>query len=529
MRGETLKKVFLFLISVSLLLGLFLGVREYMLNKESSENVMNQDNINENYIGELKLPLIEVDTLNPLFTKNRQVADTLNLIYEPLIAYDSSNKLLPKLSTEWAQKDELTWIIKLRENVKWHSDKDFTADDVLFTINTISQNQESIYYQNVSNFENVEKISNNSITITLKVKDDYLPYKLIFPIIPKYYLFEDVNNTEKFKRPVGTGAYKFVEISDDDFRTTLSYNHNWWNDSTNKLETIYLYTFASYGEAIKAFKSSEIDLISTSMSSWKKKFGVIGINSYSYENAKFETIIPNTQRTSLSESSVRRAILYAVNRNNIINEVYEGNANTKDVMVHEYSWLYDKNTNIEYSTEKAKQLLLNAGWNQSNIGWQKNVNGKNITLKFEMLVKDNSEEYIKVAQIIKENLNEIGIPVNIKKVSLANYNTSIQQGNFDLALATIELQNEYDIIDLLKNKNYSKYESEQLDSSLEKLYINNISIIESFKEMQTAYRTEVPYIGLYFKTDTLLTNKAVKGHISPTWYSVYHNIQTWCK
>ena len=119
--------------------------------------------------------------------------------------------------------------------------------------------------------------------------------------------------------------------------------------------------------------------------------------------------------------------------------------------------------------------------------------------------------------------------MNIKKVSASTYKTNIEQGNFDLALATIELQNEYDIIDLLKNKNYSRYENEQINSMLEKLYINNVSIVENFKELQTTYRNEVPYIGLYFRTDTLLTNKAVKGHITPTWYSVYHNIQTWCK
>ena len=524
-----MKRVFIFLVSVSLLLGLFLGIREYMLNKENTEDVLNQGVIDDSYVGELKLPLIEVDTLNPLLTKNRQVADTLNLVYEPLIAYDNSNKLSPKLAIEWAQKDDLSWIVKLKENIKWHSDKDFSADDVIFTINTIAQNQQSTYFKNVENFESVEKLSDNSILIKLKQKDEYLPYKLVFPIIPQYYLFEDINNIEKLKRPVGTGAYKFVEISDDEFRTTLTYNDSWWNDSTNKLETIYLYNFASYGEAIKAFKSSEIDLISTSMSSWKKKFGVIGINSYSYENANFETIIPNTQRTALSESSVRRAILYAINRNNIINEVYEGNANIKDIMIHEYSWLYDKNTNIEYSLEKSKQLLLNAGWNQTNAGWQKNINGKTFTLKFELLVKDTSEEHNKVAQKIKENLAEIGIILNIKKVPLNTYKENIAQANFDLALATIELQNEYDIIDLLKNKNYSKYQNDEIDTSIGKLYMNNISIIEAFKEMQATYRNEVPYIGLYFRTDTLLTNKAVKGHIVPTWYSTYHNIHTWCK
>lgn len=500
-----------------------------MLTREAAEDIIIPDVIDDNYIDELKLPLIEVDSFNPLFTKNRQVIDTLNLIYEPLIAFDNTNKLVPKLSVSWAQKDDLNWVFNLRENVKWHSDKKFTADDVKFTIDTILSNSESIYYANVSNIEKVEVMGDYSISIKLKQKDDYLPYKFIFPIIPKYYLFEDIKNIEKLKRPIGTGAYKYVSTTDDDFRIMLMCNNNWWNAVDFKLKTIYLYNYVSYGEAIKAFKSSEIDLISTSMASWKKKFGVIGINSYSYEGPKFETIIPNTQNVALSENSVRRAILYAINRNNIINEVYDGNASTKDIMIHEYSWLFDKNANMEYAPEKSKQLLINASWNQNDNGWYKNINGQKVSLKFNMIVKQGDDEHTRAAEIIKENLEEIGIKVTIKSVSEDIYNTNIEQGNFELALATIELQNECDIIDLLKNKNYSKYQNEKIDSALAKLYLNNISIVDDFRAFQNQYRTETPYIGLYFRTDTLLTNKAVKGYITPTWYSIYHNINTWCK
>ena len=525
-----MKKVFLFLMFTSLVLGLFIGFREYMLSKENNMEILEPEVMDENYIGELKLPIIEIDNLNPLFTKNRQVSNTLGLIYEPLIALDNSNKLEATLATEWMEKDNLNWIIKLRENVKWHSEKIFSAEDVKFTIDTIINNNDSVYYENVKNIANVEIIDENTISINLKEKDNFLPYKLIFPIVPKYYLFEDINNTEKLKKPIGTGAYKFSELTDDEHRMTLIFNDKWWNTKNNiKLKTIYVYKYATYGEAIKAFKSAEIDLISTSMSSWQKKFGVIGINSYIYENSKFETLIPNSQKPALSESSVRRAILHAINRNNIIDKVYEGNASVKDIMIHEYSWLYDKNSNIDYNPEKSKQLLINAGWLQDDKGWHKNINGKNIKLNFEILLNDSNAEKIKVAEMIKENLGDIGINITIKKVKANIYNTNINEGKFDLALATIELQNEYDIIDLLKNKNYSKYQNVEMDSLLNSLYISNISIIEEFKNLQTKYRSEIPYIGLYFKTDTLLTNKAVKGQITPTWYNVYHNIHTWCK
>lgn len=500
-----------------------------MLSKTDTPEALKSEYEVEDYVSELKLPIIEVDSLNPILTKNKQVANTLSLIYEPLFELDESNQLKEVLASNWAQKDDFTWIIKLKDNVKWHSGKNFTSEDVKFTIDTILNYESSGYYQNVKNISSVEVIDDNSVSILLKEKDNYLPYKLTFAIIPKYYLYQDLENIDKLKRPVGTGAYKFDSITDDEFRITLKFNSNWWKTDTAKLQTVYLYNYATYGEAIKAFKSAEIDLISTSMYSWKKKFGVIGINSYSYENAEFELLIPNTQNVALSESSVRKAILYAINRNNIVDDVYEGNASIKDVMLHEYSWLYDKNSNAEYNPEKSKQLLLNAGWQQTENTWYKNINGKKVRLKFELLVNENSEEKIKVAEIIKENLQDIGIQITVKKVSLNTLTSNIEQGKFELAFSTIELQNEYDIIDLLKSKNYSCYENTEIDNVIDKLYLNNISLEQEFIELQNKYRNEAPYIGLYFKTDTLLTNRAVKGQITPTWYNIYHNVYTWCK
>ena len=168
-----MKKVFLFLMFTSLVLGLFIGFREYMLSKENNMEILEPEVMDENYIGELKLPIIEIDNLNPLFTKNRQVSNTLGLIYEPLIALDNSNKLEATLATEWMEKDNLNWIIKLRENVKWHSEKIFSAEDVKFTIDTIINNNDSVYYENVKNSANVEIIDEHSISINLKDKDNF--------------------------------------------------------------------------------------------------------------------------------------------------------------------------------------------------------------------------------------------------------------------------------------------------------------------------------------------------------------------
>lgn len=522
-----MKRIIFILILIGFGLGLYLGIRSTVVEEE--DIVVESSFVEESFQDELNLPLIEIDTLNPIYTNNKQVSDTLKLIYEPLIDIDSNNKLTSCLATNWLEKDELTWIITLRDNVKWHSEKGFSADDVIFTINAIKENSSAPYYNNVKNIVSISKLEDNAISIVLSEKDSFLPYKLVFPIIPEYYFKNDLNNVEKCKRPIGTGVYKYYETSNDESRITLKKNNLWWNNKEIKLATIYLYEYQTYGEAIKAFKSSEIDVINTSMTFWNKKFGTIGINSYQYENSEFETLIPNCENVALSEASVRRAILYAINRENIIDEVYNGNAFKQDIMIHTYSWLYNEDGAVVYNQDKAKQLLSNALWKQEDGTWKKDINGKKVSLKFSLMVFKDDEEKIKVAEKIKEDLENIEIKITINKVDEKTYESNIKSKKFDLALGTIETGNEFDIIELLEDKNYANYSGTQLTDDLKELYLSNIYLNEAFINLQNDYKMEVPYIGLYYKTNALLTNKSVKGSITPTWWNPYHNIYSWSK
>ncbi len=521
-----MKKLVLFFMIAGIALGLFLGVRSAMI-KEQEEDIQTEipETTYQNY---LNLPLIEVDTLNPILTQNKQVSDILKLVYEPLVNLNYANELQGALATEWMEKDDLNWIISLRKNVYWHSQKTFSAEDVVFTVNSIKENTKSPYYENVQNIASIASLDGYTISITLAEKDSLLPYKLTFPILPSYYFKDSMQDEEKAKRMIGTGPYKYVNSSDDGIRITLEENNSWWNEKDKKLKTIYLYQYRTYGEAVKAFKSSEIDVITTSMSSWEKKFGIIGLNSYRYENEEFETLIPNCQNNILQESSVRRAILYAINRDHIIEEVYHNNATKHDIMIHDYSWVYDKEEIVPYSTETAKQLLSNASWKQESNGWSKNIDGKKVSLKLNLMVNKDNDEKCNVAERIKQDLSEIGIAVTIQKVDENTYYKNIENGNFELALGTIICTNEFDLIDVLE-KNYANYDYSPMQEQLNKLYLSNISLEDAFHEVQKVYKAEVPYIGLYYKTNVLLTNKAVKGNITPTWFNVYQNIETWFK
>lgn len=513
-----MRKLIVFTLAIiAIVWGLTVGLKRVPIEEASEENNV-VETVSENYIDELNLPLIEVDTLNPLKTNNSQVISILSFIYEPLISFKSDESLEKVLLDDFAKLDSNTWIIKLRENVLWHNGRKFTADDVVYTFNTLLNNN-LIYSANVSNIKEIIKLDEHSIKIILEQGDDYFIGKLNFPIMSQV----------EENRLVGTGPYQY-EKEDKEGNVVLEFNKSWWKESSAKLQKINLYKYTSYGEAIKAFKSAKIDIIVTNMSKWKGKFGTIGLNAYSFENSEFEVIIPNCNNLALAENSVRRAILQAISRENIINSVYDDNATTCDIPIHTNS----KNSinSAEYDLEKAKQILINAGWVQNGNSWQKVINGKNQILNFNLLVNSENEEKIQVAEKIKEDLLELGININIKKTSKEDLIKALLEDKFELVLTSIDVKNEFFIQEQIKkdsSKNYSNYSSKEIQKIIEEMASNTEADEDKMYSLAQAYKNDAPYIGLYFKTSTILTNKSVKGNFEPTWSNYFRNITSFCK
>ncbi|MBQ9314185.1 MAG: hypothetical protein IJ220_04175 [Clostridia bacterium] len=523
-----MKKIFLFFTLIGVTLGLVFGIRSAIKNRKNNEVIVELDS-GDNYIHELNIPIMEIDSLNPLLTTNKHVSNILQLIYEPLVLISYDETLTPILGIEWAKKDDLNWIVKLRKGVKWHNGTEFTSKDVIFTVNSLlSENVNSLYKSNLLNVLNVEALDEYSVIFTLQEKDDFFIYKLVFPIVPEYYFKNgDILNENKNNIPVGTGAYKYVTTNDIEDYIQIEKNSNWWNhELETKLNTIYLMRYPTYGEAIKSYKSAKVDMIITSMTDWVKKFGTIGNNVYSFESSTFDTIVPNTKRASLAESSVRKALLFAINRENIVSKVFDGNATVTDMPIHNRSKYYFSGLQSEYDLDKAKQVLINAGWKNDGTSWQKNGQ----RLRFTLLVNEENSEQVRSAEIIKENLSEINIDITIKKISFINLQKALNTDDFDLVLASFDIKNELTILELIQSDsvlNYANFTNQKVDEAVQEVH-NNYNEA-TMQALERGYKDEVPYIGLYFRNSTLLTNKSVKGSIEPRWNYPFANMTTWCK
>ena len=105
------------------------------------------------------------------------------MIYESLVTVDENYKIKGVLATEWAKTAENSYIIKLKQGVKWHNGNEFTANDVEFTINKIKQEENSIYKVNVENISQIEigdkilKINDKNIRLKADIAKALENYK----------------------------------------------------------------------------------------------------------------------------------------------------------------------------------------------------------------------------------------------------------------------------------------------------------------------------------------------------------------
>lgn len=234
--------------------------------KDAIENTIEEIQVSENIeiINNIRVPVVNFDTINPILSKNTHVKSISKLVYEPLLDIGENYKIELALAKEWSKVNATSYVVKLKEDIKWSDGSKFTAKDVQYTIDRLKdENVQSIYTYNVQNVIGVEVIDDNTIRINLSKEVPFFEYNLTFPIMSqKYFENEDFVNTSKNNNPIGTGMYKVIN---ENGNIILKENKEWWNKVGReaKLKEIHIIKYTSMGETYKAFKLGNIDIIET--------------------------------------------------------------------------------------------------------------------------------------------------------------------------------------------------------------------------------------------------------------------------
>ena len=491
--------------------------------KQSNESqdvkqVVYQDNI--------KFGISNFDSENPLITKNKQLMDIYQLVYEPLFILDKNYKLQPCLATEYAKTSATTYIVKINNSIKWSNGSTLTADDVKFTVDLL-KSRDNIYSENVKNITSVEAIDNSTVKFNVSENTAFFEYNLIFPIMCKNYYGDD-KFFETHKHHIGTGMYKISTVSAS--QIVLEKNENYRNqDKINKnVQKIYINLYTEVGEAYNSFKIGNIDVLSTSSVSYEDYIGTIGYYIKEYKGRQYDFLSFNCKDYLLQDKSVRQAINYAIDKENIVSTVYNNKYYTSEYVLDYGSFAYaNSSASSGYNPEKAKEVLNNAGWVYNNNRWRKN--GKILSVTIATNSSDSNR--CEVAKNIKVQLENIGIQVNVWEVSDAQYRYLLENKGYQILLTGIYNGYSPDISYFYGENNIANYKNDEVKS-----LINDLKNITDSRLLEEKYKTiiditkdDCAYVSLYRNKNSLLVNQNVIGNFEPTNFGAFRNFETWNK
>ena len=521
MKGNFVKYIFILFIIVIVVAVIY--------KSNESENVQIEEpttsQTEEEIVKEITLGVAEFDTMNPILSQNKHVQEISRIIFEPLLELDKEYKLQKCLAKDWAKTSENTYLVKIRNDVKWSDGSQFVVEDVIFTIEKIKQ-VSSIYSSNVQNIASVEKVDEDTIKITLNQEVPFFEYNLIFPIMSRtYYEGQDFSSTDKNSAPIGTGKYKIIQSISN--AIILNKNEHYTREDLS-LEKITISKYDTLGELYNAFKLGKIDVITTTNIGIENYIGTIGFNKQEVTGREFDFLALNTQNAVLANAEVRNAISYAINRENIVASLYNSKYKVTDYPLDYGNWLAGESENISYNPDFAKQILEQNGWVFKYNKWQKTQNYYTRTLSFKIVVQASNQARITVAEMIKADLEAIGMKVTIVKANDNQYQYYLKNKNYDSIITGTTSSLSPNLATYFSASNFSNDELNTLMNEVKNITKEDL-LKEKYTRIRQIFNEQKPYIGLYSSYYSVASSWALIGNITPNWYNIFIDIDNWYK
>lgn len=519
------------LICLCVLLGVMGGIVYFICvpkqedKQESAEIKYEKTNMITNF----RLGVAKFDSVNPHISQNKDILQIASLIFEPLLTITQDYRLENCLVKEWSKVSNKSYIIKLKENIKWQNDSEFTAEDVKFTIEEIQKNKKSIYLENVKDIQKVEVVDNHTIRLELKEEIPFFEYRLIFPIISKKQ-YEGKDMTKSKELPIGTGKYKITRLDKEIIELTKNESWHGIEKEDSNIKTITISLYQEMGEVYNSFKLGNIDLVHTSNPKYEEYIGSMGYQKKQYLGREYDYLALNCTDVVLQNVEVRQAIQKAIDKGKIVSSVLEEKAYVANFPLDYGHYLTkDLEWGEVFNQEEASKILKDNGWKFEYGIWSKIIDGRTRTLNFTITVQENNEKRINVAEEIKKQLDTIGIKITIKKVSDDEYKKILTNHQYEILLTGVYNGYSPELNSFLGEGNLANYQNTEIKALLKEVSTMESEDLqkEAYQKIAEIWRREVPYLGLYRNQAIVAYGQTVRGDVTPNNYSILYQFSQW--
>jgi peptide/nickel transport system substrate-binding protein len=402
------------------------------------------------------------NSVNVITTGDRYGLMEIKLLYSPLYMYNADKIVYFLAESMTPSEDNLTYTAKLKENVKWSDGEPFTADDVVFTYNEMLKEANAGWAYSQLIFEGkavkVEKVDDYTVKFILPTVGASAIELLgnIF-IMPKHIYEGETNieNSAKNATPVGTGPYKLQEYKAGQYVKFVS-NEDYFL-GVPKIKNIAFRQVQDANTALLALQNGEINALAVDPKDIAKLGDKSKINAVPYDEGRVGYMAFNMSSKTVENKDVRKSILYALSRNEMITASYLSDEFAKPV----YSFLpnesqYSSKDLEKYDTDasKSKELLSKAGVSD---------------LKLKLAYISNNVPQQKQAIIIQENLKKVGVTVELLGMDSTALYASLKKhdSNFDMYLGGYIMGIDPDTFNSLfitgSSSNYMGYSNPEID------------------------------------------------------------------
>lgn len=482
----------------------------------------------------------EPRTLVPLFDTNTQTRNISTKVVEGLLTYDRQFTPQPLLATAWtASADGREYTFTLRRGVKWHDGRDFTADDVQFSLLALQKHGP----RGRISFANIDRVETPDLYTAIVRLSKPTPYFLKAlsaaesPIIPKHaYPSDDLGAGPNNNAPIGTGPFVFEEWKRGS-HVRLRRNPNYWRPDRPYLDGVVVKFVADPAAASTALETGEAD-VSGSVSlpdlerlAQNKQLSISSERDAYLNNA--QVLEFNLDNPNLAKRAVRHAIAHAIDRDFIRQWIYYGRADpirsTIPAVLTNY---YDPDSfNFPLDIAEANRLLDSAGIKRGS-------DGNRFALRLTFIP---GATFKKTAEFVRSALARIGIKVDVLDGDLGTFIKGVYYDrNFDLNInglgllfdPTVGVQRIY-WSDGIKNPlpyvNAAHYNNQEVDDLFRHagIEIDETSRAAQFKKIQKIVGDDLPALPLVALQTVLVSNIRVHdlynsvdltaGDFSDTW------------
>jgi peptide/nickel transport system substrate-binding protein len=494
--------------------------------------------------------------INPVLANSPADLDMVALVYSGLMRKNTDGSLIPDLASKYEMsKDGLTYTFTLRDNIFFQNEEPVTADDIIFTIDKVKDSV--IKSPRKVNWDGVTatKIDDKTIQFSLKQPFPSFLENATLGILPaSLWNSSAIELNDANTDPVGSGPYMIKSVARESSGVIDSYEMSAFKKfalGEPYIGTLSMHFYGNEDDLIKALEDKQVDQIS---SITPLNADILKERNFHIESSVlprvFGLFFNQNQNQIFTDKVITRAIDQAIDKDKIIRDVLFGYGVAIDDPIPPNMIAYQKldlanKISREVILQNVQNSLAKDGWSKGSDGFlQKTTTDKKkkkttVGLSFSIST-GNAPELAKAAELIKRDLAEIGMKVDVKTFEVGNLNQGvIRPRQYDALLFGEIINHESDLYAFWHSSqrkdpglNVAMYTNAKVDKILADAFItlDEQARIKKYAQFESEIKKDMPAVFLYSPDFIYVTSDNLKGlsidHIaSPT--DRFANVYSW--